>query len=76
LPRMRFVGEGAKIQLRMTAYNVFNKLNLAPFTFGSNSTTVSFFNNGSGVPVANPQFGTATSGLEGRVLELQARFSF
>jgi len=26
--------------------------------------------------VANSLFGTATSGLSGRVLELQARFSF
>src|SRR5579862_7448290 len=76
LPRMRFVGEGAKIQLRMTAYNVFNKLNLAPFSFGSTSTTVSSSNSSPGVPLINPQFGTATSGLEGRVLELQARFSF
>jgi hypothetical protein len=76
LPTMKFFGEGAKIQLRMTAYNVFNKLNLAPFTFGSASTVVSYFNNGSGVPVANPLFGTATAGLAGRVLELQGRFTF
>jgi hypothetical protein len=73
---MKFLGEAAKIQLRMTAYNAFNKLNLAPFTFGSNSTVVSFFNNGSGVPVANPLFGTAINGLSGRVLELQGRISF
>ena len=76
LPTMIFLGEGAKLQLRMTAYNVFNKLNLAPFTFGSSSTVVSYFNNGTGVPVANPLFGTSTAGLAGRVLELQARFSF
>jgi hypothetical protein len=75
-PSMKFFGEGARIQLRMTAYNVFNKLNLAPFTFSSASTVVSYFNNGSGVPVANPLFGTATSGLAGRVLELQARIGF
>jgi hypothetical protein len=76
LPAMKLLGEGAKLQLRMTAYNAFNKLNLAPFTFGSTSTVVSYFNNGSGVPVANPLFGTAINGLSGRVLELQARFSF
>ena len=75
LPSMKFLGEGAKIQLRMTAYNVFNKLNLAPFTFGSASTVVSYFNNGT-VPVANPLFGTAINGLAGRVLELQGRVSF
>ena len=73
LPNMKFLGEGAKIQLRMTAYNVFNKLNLAPFTFGSNSTVVSF---GGSPPSPNTQFGTATAGLAGRVVELQGRISF
>lgn len=71
---MKFVGEGAKLQLRMTAYNVFNKLNLAPFTFGSTSTTVS--NSCCGVANPNPLFGTSSTGLSGRVLELEARFSF
>lgn len=75
LPAMRFIGEGARIELRMTAYNTFNKENLAPFSFGSTSTIISSNNNG-GVPFANTLFGTATSGLAGRVLELQARFSF
>ena len=75
LPTMKFIGEGAKIQLRMTAYNAFNKLNLAPFSFGSTSTTISSNNNG-GTPLPNPLFGTATSGLAGRVLELQVRLSF
>ena len=76
LPNMPFVGEDSKIELRMDLFNAFNKLNLAPFTFGSASTTVSFFNDSNGVPVANPQFGTATSGLAGRVVQLQARFVF
>ena len=75
LPATRVFGEAANIQLRMTAYNVFNKENLAPFSFGSTSTVISSNNNG-GVPFANPLFGTAISGLAGRVLELQARFSF
>jgi hypothetical protein len=75
LPSMKFVGDASSIQLRMTAYNVFNKLNLAPFSFGSNSTTVSYGNNGS-TPVANPLFGTASAGLAGRVVELQAKFIF
>lgn len=81
LPNMRFIGEAAKIQLRMTAYNAFNKLNLAPFTFGSTSTLVSTSNCAPPVcatvtPSANSLFGTAINGLSGRVLELQARFSF
>jgi hypothetical protein len=73
------ITERARIQLRMTAYNAFNKLNLAPFSFGSTSTIISSFNttiNGVPVPVANPLFGTATTGLAGRVLELQGRISF
>jgi hypothetical protein len=76
LPTMRVIGEGARIQLRMTAYNAFNKLNLAPFSFGSTSTLVSSCCGSNTTPLANPLFGTATSGLVGRVLELQARFAF
>jgi hypothetical protein len=71
---MKVLGEGAKIQLRMSAYNVFNKLNLAPFTFGSQSTVISYCCGTA--PAANPFFGTATTGLAGRVLELQGRISF
>ena len=74
---MKIIGETGNIQIRMTAYNVFNKLNLAPFSFGSTSTIVSYGPySGTSIPQPNLQFGTATAGLEGRVLELQARFSF
>ena len=45
--------------------NLFNSLNLAPFQFNSNSTQIE-----------NADFGRATSALAGRVIELQARFSF
>jgi hypothetical protein len=58
-----------------------NKLKLAPFTFGSTSTVVSYFNCGppdcaTVTAVANPLFGTAINGLSGCVLEPQARLSF
>lgn len=76
LPPMPVVGENSRIELRLNLYNAFNKLNLAPFTFGSASTTVSYFNDSHGVPVANPLFGTALSGLQGRVIELQANYNF
>lgn len=76
LPSMKFVGEAAKIQLRINAFNLFNKLNLAPFTFGSGSTTISYNNDSSGNPVSNPQFGAALLGLAGRVVELEGRFVF
>ena len=74
LPNAGFIGEGAKLQIRANFFNAFNKLNLAPFTFGSNSTVISY---GPAVnPVANSLFGTATSGLAGRVVELEGRFVF
>ena len=75
LPRLPVLGESSKIELRMNAYNAFNKLNVAPFTFGSSSTVISYCC-GSGTPQANPQFGIGTNGLSGRVLELQGRLTF
>lgn len=53
---------------------VFNKLNLWLFTFGSASTVISYCCDTT--PFPNSQFGTATSALAGRVVELQARFGF
>jgi hypothetical protein len=81
LPPMKFVGETSKIQLRMNIYNAFNKLNLAPFTFQGQSTTISYGNNCVGspalcTPIANPAFGVAQYGLAGRVIELEGRFVF
>ncbi len=77
LPAMKFIGEGAKIQLRMNLYNAFNKLNLAPFTFGSDSTIISSCCGST--PQANRNFGLAdfnNGGLVGRTMELQGRFVF
>jgi outer membrane receptor protein involved in Fe transport len=61
------LGEGGNLQLRMNVFNVFNTLNLSPFTFNTPSTIVQ-----------DPHFGTAgtTPALAGRVVELQARVSF
>jgi hypothetical protein len=62
-----FLGEGGNLQLRMNVFNVFNNLNLSPFTYNTPSTVVQ-----------DQFFGTAgiTPALAGRVLELQARISF
>ena len=81
LPTMKFIGEGSRIELRMNLYNAFNKLNLAPFTFGSQSTVASYGQNCAGSPpvctvVPNQYFGLATDGLAGRTMELQGRFTF
>jgi hypothetical protein len=65
LPNFSILREGAGLELRANMFNVFNMLNLAPFGFFSQSTDV-----------RNPNFGRATSGLSGRVIELQARFNF
>ena len=65
LPSLHVLGENAALELRANLFNAFNMLNLAPFGFFSPSTDVN-----------NPNFGRATSGLSGRVIELQARFTF
>lgn len=65
LPNLGALGEKPSLDLRFNFFNVFNKLNLAPFGFGSDSTRID-----------NPRFGTATDALAGRVVEFQARFSF
>jgi hypothetical protein len=84
LPRMRFFGENAKIDLRANFYNIFNQTNLTPFFNGNNSLgntqtigtlTVNQLT-GAETVTPNPTFGQALSALAGRVIELQARFSF
>jgi hypothetical protein len=58
-------GEGAYFEVKANVYNLFNTLNLIPFTFGSANTIVS-----------DPHFGQSPGGLAGRVVEFQGRFSF
>lgn len=62
LPKAPILGEGARIELRMDAYNVFNNLNLNPNAISNN--------------IQNSNFGTITSALAARVVTLGARFSF
>jgi hypothetical protein len=59
------LGEGAGLDIRFNFFNIFNKLNLAPFQSDS-----------AGVFANRTQFGTITSGLAGRVVEIQARLYF
>ncbi|MDQ3322539.1 MAG: TonB-dependent receptor [Acidobacteriota bacterium] len=70
LPQGLRLGENTGLDLRVNLFNAFNRLNLANFGFASDSTRI---NNGD---QPNPNFGRATNGLAGRVIELQARFSF
>jgi Carboxypeptidase regulatory-like domain/TonB dependent receptor len=60
LPRMRVLGEGAKLEFRANFYNLFNKLNLTNLQTDITST----------------HFGEAQNALGARVIEMQARFSF
>jgi hypothetical protein len=66
MPRALRLGEQANLELRANFFNVFNKLNLASFGFGSASTHID----------DTLHFGRATAGLAGRVVEFQARLSF
>lgn len=65
LPSLKFLGEGASIELRGNFFNLFNKLNLQPFSFGTDNTRIE-----------SPIFGQSPGGLAGRVIEFQARFVF
>jgi hypothetical protein len=72
----KFMGEGSNLELRANFFNVFNKLNLGTFNFGSEPARIGNYNTTTGVLSNNPNFGRATTGLSGRVVELQARFRF
>jgi hypothetical protein len=65
LSGLRRLGEAANLEIRANFFNVFNQLNLEPFKFASPSVTITDAN-----------FGRATTGLAGRVVELQGRFRF
>jgi Carboxypeptidase regulatory-like domain/TonB dependent receptor-like, beta-barrel len=62
LPNMPGLGENARVEFRMDAYNVFNNLNFNPSQISNN--------------IGNANFGTITGALSGRVVTLGARFSF
>lgn len=65
LPGFLHLGEGANLELRVNMFNAFNNLNLNPLRFFSAGTFVD-----------NGLFGRSDGGQSGRVVELQARFSF
>jgi hypothetical protein len=84
LPKLPILGENAKFEFRMDAYNLFNNLNFDPTSI-SNSIGCQFNPATPKVCVptvpgedgqSNPSFGRAQSALAGRVVTLGARFSF
>src|SRR6266446_6534736 len=62
LPNMPVLGESAKLEFRVDAFNLFNNLNFNPNNISNN--------------IANGNFGEATAGLAGRVVSITARFNF
>ena len=62
LPKMPVLGEDARLEIRADAFNFLNNLNFVPSSVVNN--------------IQSNNFGQATSALGGRVVNLQARFSF
>ena len=62
LPNMKGLGENARFELRMDAFNVFNNLNFDPTSISNN--------------ISSPNFGVAQALLGARILSLTARFNF
>lgn len=62
LPSWRYLGEHPNLEVRADAFNLFNLTNLSPSSVTGN--------------IQSAQFGQASSGLSGRIVNLQARFSF
>jgi len=62
LPKMRLVGENAKIEVKANFVNIFNTLNIDPSSISNN--------------IGSSNLGQASSALGSRIIDLQARFSF
>src|SRR5262249_31225457 len=70
LPNTAFIGDHARLNVQVLAYNVLNTLNLLPLAPAQNTSISS-----DGV-TSNPLFGQSPGAFAGRIIELQARFSF
>jgi hypothetical protein len=66
---MKVLGENAKFEFRVDAYNLFNNLNLLG---GSQSVESGHIVN----DINNANFGRSTGSYPGRVVTLGARFNF
>ena len=73
LPAMPVLGESAKFEIRVDAYNLFNTTNLNGTSIDN---TVGSVNPDGSVNSVNTNFGVAGSALGSRTVQLQARFSF
>jgi hypothetical protein len=73
-PNNRVLGEAARLELRLDAYNVFNNLNFNPTSISTNIGSAN--PDGSPASPSNPAFGRAQAALAARVVTVGARFSF
>ena len=73
LPANRVLGENAKFEVRADAYNLFNETNINGAAIDN---TIGSVGPDGTVTSVNTHFGVANSGLNGRTVQLQARFSF
>jgi hypothetical protein len=73
LPSMRLLGENAKFEVRVDAYNFFNKTNI---NTGSIDNSLGSVNPDGSIGSVNSDFGVAGGALGSRTVQLQARFSF
>jgi len=62
LPRIRVIGENARIEIKANFLNAFNLLNINPSSLSTN--------------VTNSNLSQASSALGSRIIDFQARFSF
>jgi hypothetical protein len=62
LPKMRVLGENAKIEIKANMLNAFNLLNLTPTSLSTN--------------IQSTNLGQASNALGSRIIDLQARFNF
>jgi hypothetical protein len=76
LPTMSVFGENASLEFRANFYNLFNQVNLVPLPDQTIGTLSFDPTTGAETVTQNPTFGQAQNALAGRVIELQARFSF
>jgi hypothetical protein len=74
LPKLPVLGENAKFEFRMDAYNLFNNLDFVPGSVSNNAIA----DGGTGIVnnIDAVGFGRETAALAGRVVTLGARFSF
>lgn len=66
LPKAPVLGESSIIEFRIDAFNLFNQTNLNGISSSINTN----------LTTSNPNFGQATGALAGRIVDMQARFSF